>query len=274
MSAPISGLVDIRSRLFTNPNGGPRATHPLRYKHGLVVHYGGPPVDLNKSDLQIIRGYAHYHITKDWDENPHNGATTQGDGLMYHICIGRDGTKYQTRDLEDVLWHCGAWPQNRTALSVHVLIGGNQHPSEAALRSLTEVANDWFASGHGDPRTQTWGHKELGQTNCPGDSLMVKFVYPFRAGKEVIRMDPDGMWFPETSHYIGGGFWTFWNRNGGLQVFGYPLTDEIQEVDRDGKKRTTQYFERAIFRYFPEHRGTIYEVQLDRLGAEALARKG
>ena len=59
----------------------------------------------------------------------------------------------------------------------------------------------------------------------------------------------------------------FWEHNGGLPIFGFPLTDEIAE---DGQ--TVQYFERAVFEYHPEN-DEPYRVLLRRLGAEALARK-
>jgi len=49
-----------------------------------------------------------------------------------------------------------------------------------------------------------------------------------------------------------------------VAVFGYPLTEEIQE---DG--RTVQYFERSVFEYWPEN-PPEYTVLLRRLGADAL----
>lgn len=77
----------------------------------------------------------------------------------------------------------------------------------------------------------------------------------------------DYLFFPETQHGIGHGFKTFWEKNGGLLIFGYPLTEEI---DEDGM--TVQYFERAVFEFHPSNPDE-YKVLLRRLGADALERK-
>lgn len=83
---------------------------------------------------------------------------------------------------------------------------------------------------------------------------------------------PDRRYFPETGHWLAAGFKHFWEANGGLPVFGYPLTEEFQEVNPDdGQVYTVQYFERARFEYHPEHRGTPFEVQLGRLGWQVTA---
>jgi hypothetical protein len=81
--------------------------------------------------------------------------------------------------------------------------------------------------------------------------------------------------FPETGHNLIEGFKYFWERNGGLPVFGYPLTEEFQQRDRaTGAMRTVQFFERQRFEYHPEQAGTPYEVLLGRLGAEEAAHRG
>ncbi len=196
------------------------------------------------------------------------GQPLYGDGLMYHICIGQDGRKLLCRDLEAVLWHCGAWPQNGTALAVHLNIGGDQRATPEALQALQEVCDDWIAAGHGG-RNEVWGHQELSPTSCPG-TLMQDFVLFYREGVQTMA---SGQWFPETGHYVGGGFWDYWNAHGGLSQFGYPLTDEIAEVCEDGKPHTVQYFERAIFEWHPENQPP-YDILLRRLGAAALAAKG
>jgi peptidoglycan hydrolase-like amidase len=67
--------------------------------------------------------------------------------------------------------------------------------------------------------------------------------------------------FPETGFSVGGAFLRFFERNGGLDIFGFPITPEITEGGR-----TVQYFQRARFEYYPEHAGTRYEVQLGLLG--------
>ena len=70
-------------------------------------------------------------------------------------------------------------------------------------------------------------------------------------------------YYSETGHYLGGNFKTYWEQNGGLEQFGFPLTEVFDEVSpTDGKTYQTQYFERAIFEYHPEFAGTRYQVLL------------
>ncbi|HEU4324998.1 MAG TPA: hypothetical protein VFS21_17795 [Roseiflexaceae bacterium] len=81
--------------------------------------------------------------------------------------------------------------------------------------------------------------------------------------------------FDTTGHGVGGAFLSYWNRNGALPVFGYPLTEEfLQKNGSDGKTYAVQYFERQRYEYHPENQGTPYEVLLGRLGAEALEARG
>ena len=97
-----------------------------------------------------------------------------------------------------------------------------------------------------------------------GSPVYVEFDPPARGGGRVFR---------ETRHSLGGAFRSFWESNGGLQRFGYPLTEEVIEPEPgSGRARRVQYFERARFEYFPELAGTPYAVQLGHLGTAVLRR--
>ncbi len=86
---------------------------------------------------------------------------------------------------------------------------------------------------------------------------------------------PDRVFFPETGHTLGGSFYQYWRNNGGLALFGYPISQEFLERNPDdGKTYTVQYFERNRFEYHPENKGTKYEVLLGLLGTELCRRKG
>jgi hypothetical protein len=74
--------------------------------------------------------------------------------------------------------------------------------------------------------------------------------------------------FPETGYTLSGQFKAFWDRSGGLPVFGFPLTAERGE---DGN--TAQYFERQRFELHPENAGTPYEVLLGLLGTAEAERR-
>ncbi len=76
-------------------------------------------------------------------------------------------------------------------------------------------------------------------------------------------------YFPDTGHYLANGFRAFWERYGGLDSFGYPLTEEFDEYDPESAGfRTVQYFERARFAWQPDSPAAIDGVVLDRIGVE------
>jgi hypothetical protein len=86
---------------------------------------------------------------------------------------------------------------------------------------------------------------------------------------------PNADFFPETGHSLGGAFRSYWQRHGGLAVFGFPTSEEFQEYNpADGRIYTVQYFERNRFEYHPELAGTPYEVLLGLLGNQVVDGNG
>lgn len=74
---------------------------------------------------------------------------------------------------------------------------------------------------------------------------------------DVIDMQSPGVrYFPETRHTLRGDFLEYWERRGGVQMFGYPLTEVQYE-----NGRAIQYFERAKFEYYPEDVAQFYRTQ-------------
>ena len=77
---------------------------------------------------------------------------------------------------------------------------------------------------------------------------------------------PDVTYYAPVGHTLRGLFRDYWQRNGGLAQFGYPLTEEFTEVSpTDGKPYVTQYFERARFEQHPENEPP-HDVLLGLLG--------
>ncbi len=91
-------------------------------------------------------------------------------------------------------------------------------------------------------------------------------------------------YFPETSHSLGGAIRAYWERHGGIGIFGFPISEVLVE---DG--RTVQYFERARLEWWPEDvdsffrdqeamRGfslhTLYEVRVSDVGRRLAAARG
>jgi spore germination protein YaaH len=82
-------------------------------------------------------------------------------------------------------------------------------------------------------------------------------------------------YYNETGHTLRGAFKTYWEQNGGLFIYGYPITEQFEEKNpADGKTYIVQYFERNRFEYHPENAGTKYEVLLGLLGNQIMTAKG
>jgi hypothetical protein len=87
--------------------------------------------------------------------------------------------------------------------------------------------------------------------------------------------EDDSIYFEETGQYLGGAFRNYWENNGGLELFGFPISPEFEEENpADGETYVVQYFERARFEWHPEHEGTEHEVQLGLLGNQVLNDHG
>ncbi|HZG68942.1 MAG TPA: endo-1,3-alpha-glucanase family glycosylhydrolase, partial [Herpetosiphonaceae bacterium] len=78
--------------------------------------------------------------------------------------------------------------------------------------------------------------------------------------------------FAETGHMSCGRLMDFWNMNGSLPVFGFPITPEEVQKTGDGEF-PTQLFERNRLELHPEHQPP-YDVLLGRLGSDLLAKQG
>ncbi len=84
----------------------------------------------------------------------------------------------------------------------------------------------------------------------------------------------DTLCFSQTGHCISDRFRQYWEQNGGLPVFGYPISDAANEANRDtGQSYLTQWFERTRFELHADQ-AAPYDVLLGRLGDEGLQRHG
>ncbi len=102
-----------------------------------------------------------------------------------------------------------------------------------------------------------------------GNMLSIKNLLSASAAER-----PKINYYPETGHTLGGAFRDYWEKNGGLAMFGYPISQEFAELNpADGKTYTVQYFERNRFEFHPEFAGTKYEVLMGLLGNQIMAEK-
>ena len=82
---------------------------------------------------------------------------------------------------------------------------------------------------------------------------------------------PDKIYIDATHHSLAEPFLSYWRNNGDVAVFGYPISEPVQEKSSvDGKDYLVQYFQRNRFEYHPEN-DAQYQVQLGLLGKDSLA---
>jgi sortase (surface protein transpeptidase) len=108
--------------------------------------------------------------------------------------------------------------------------------------------------------------------------LLLLFVLALVAGGggfttgSVAQAQGDRRCFRETGYCIAGRIREYWEQNGGLPVFGFPITPE-QDERVEGRAARAQWFERARFELHPEN-APPYDVLLGRLGADRLRQQG
>ncbi len=77
--------------------------------------------------------------------------------------------------------------------------------------------------------------------------------------------------FQETGYCIAGRIRTYWEQNGGLEVFGLPIAPQQQETI-EGQMLQVQWFERNRLELHPEN-APPYDVLLGRLGVDVLEQQ-
>ena len=169
MTFTFPGLVDLRGELpapLTKTTATGAAQLRRAATNTLVLHYNGPiaPARAGGTRSQIA-GWLREVII------PNHISRIGADGVQYHFWIGADGTLYQLRDLDMLLWHCGNLDANSRSLAVHVPIGGNQQPTAAQWQTFTALAHTFCDQAHVG-RQAIKGHCEYGFSACPGPILL------------------------------------------------------------------------------------------------------
>ncbi|HUP27357.1 MAG TPA: hypothetical protein VM409_02905 [Chloroflexia bacterium] len=134
------------------------------------------------------------------------------------------------------------------------------------VQYLERVRMEWHPEVSNDPNKQVLLTR-LGSILTEGQGRL--FERPV-AGADT----PSSHFFSETGHNLSNAFLTFWQRNGGLAVYGYPISEEVVETNAaDGREYTVQYFERNRFEWHPE-RTSANNVQIGLLGVEYARKVG
>jgi beta-lactamase class A len=146
---------------------------------------------------------------------------------------------------------------------------------------LTDARPEQLEDGH--TYTVQWFERarfELHPENpTPWDVELGQFgrrILQERTGEDVsppAKPLPGQAYFPETEHNLGGDFLAYWQANGGLAEFGYPISEVFQQQLEDGKIYTVQYFERARFEEHPENQPP-YTLLLGQFGRHIMDETG
>jgi hypothetical protein len=92
------------------------------------------------------------------------------------------------------------------------------------------------------------------------------------AGAARLQAQTDERCFEETPYCIDGRIREFWENNGGLAVFGLPITPQQEEMI-EGRPLQVQWFQRNRLELHPENERP-YDVQVGRLGVDLLEQQG
>ncbi len=107
----------------------------------------------------------------------------------------------------------------------------------------------------------------------PHDVLLGQLGRRIHPADPPVGAEEGSTYFPETGHNVGPRFTAYWEANGGLAQFGFPVSELFEERLEDGNTYLVQYFERARFEYHPENEAP-FDVLLGQFGRRILAQTG
>jgi hypothetical protein len=95
---------------------------------------------------------------------------------------------------------------------------------------------------------------------------------PFQ--RAVAQTGPGTLYFDATGHNMPPPFSGYWQQQGGLPVYGYPISEAFTEISpTDGKPYLVQYFERNRLEYHPEL-PDLFKISMGLLGVQILQERG
>ncbi len=99
--------------------------------------------------------------------------------------------------------------------------------------------------------------RRLTRVTSAGVVLMMLFSMLASSGTSVSAASD---YYADTGHYLYGQFRDYWNGNGGLFRFGYPISKVFNQKSTNSQTYPTQYLQRAVFEQHQENKGTQFEV--------------
>jgi hypothetical protein len=140
---------------------------------------------------------------------------------------------------------------------------------------LSEEFNQQLADGHTYAvqyfeRARFEWHPE---NQPPYDVLLGQFGRIIHPADPPVAPQDGAQYFDVTGHNVSPAFFAYWQTNGGLAQFGYPLSEAFTETLANGQPYTVQYFERARFELHPENQPP-YNILLGQFGRQIYATLG
>ncbi|KAM9319151.1 peptidoglycan recognition protein 5 [Pholidichthys leucotaenia] len=92
------------------------------------------------------------------------------DDIGYNFLVGGDGTVFEGRGWGVV----GAHAKGHNSNSVGIAFIGNfnnETPRKEAIMAVKQLLQSGVSTGHLKPDFALFGHRDLGQTECPGNNL-------------------------------------------------------------------------------------------------------
>jgi len=100
----------------------------------------------------------------------------------------------------------------------------------------------YFAKARFEYRPHLAGTPAAVTLGLLGDELLTLWdAHQPRTAEPSQDLPPTVQYFPETGHYVAHGFLKYFNANGGVERFGFPVTEEVYDPNLG---RTVQYFQR------------------------------
>jgi len=161
--------VDVRSRLATNGSYQNRAPGSIKR---VIVHHTAAAATTTWSTV------ARYHVnTKAWP------------GIAYHLGITPDGGLSYLGGIETIRYHAG----DANGDSIGICFAGNYMEDEPTTAELATFAKllSVIEAYLGRPITVA-GHRDVGQTACPGDNLYAALFAPREPEPGGLAPKPEG----------------------------------------------------------------------------------
>jgi hypothetical protein len=250
-------ILDLRQKLPLNSRWDGATIGTRGQTRFVTLHYNGPAVpEHRQSGLGLMQ---QLRIDLDWQTQPGWSGVPQGaDGLQYHFVVAADGTVYQTRDEDALLWHCANGTGNAQSLSVHFPIGGLQEPTDAMWQAGVALV-EHLRHKYSIARGAVLGHLEWSSNTCPG-RLMPRIV-EYRNAEPVPPKEQ-----PEPGRYIC--IWPATVRTDYTVAGDYVLTlQRGHEVEVDAWKESKDTSGRGVgwWAHWETGLGFVHESALERM---------